>query len=142
MRARRAFLALSVVASTVAACGGSSGTPTLNWYINPDNGGQAQLAKACSDPGGRYRIKTSVLPNRYEGYMVWINALVASAGGTILVNPEAGKDVKPGIDSPAGREAAAVIRELARSKAADPALSTSKEESGRAAFQGPRGGFM
>src|SRR2546423_9035736 len=63
MRAGRAFLALSVVASTVAACGGSSGTPTLNGYINPDSGGQAQLAKACSDPGGRYRIKTSVLPN-------------------------------------------------------------------------------
>jgi multiple sugar transport system substrate-binding protein len=254
---------LVLLVSTVAACGGSSGLPTLNWYINPDNGGQADLAKKCSDAaGGRYQIKTSLLPNdataqreqlvrrlaandssidlmsldppfvaefanagflhtltdadiasftngvlqgpvasamwkgrlvaapfwantqllwfrksaalkagvdpsktavtwdqvikaaeatgttvevqadRYEGYMVWINALVSSAGGKILTNPEAGKDVQPGLDTDAGKQAAAVIRELATSKAADPAISTSKEEPGRAAFQGARGGFM
>ena len=74
--------------------------------------------------------------------MVWINALVVSAGGQILKNPEAGKDVQPSIDSDAGRAAAQVIQQLAHSKAANPALSTSKEETGRTAFQGPNGGFM
>ncbi|MFP5370832.1 MAG: ABC transporter substrate-binding protein, partial [Actinomycetes bacterium] len=79
---------------------------------------------------------------RYEGYMVLISALVSSAGGRILENPQAGKDVEPAIDSEAGRRAAAIIQALAGSTAADPALSTSDEESARAAFQAPTGGFM
>jgi multiple sugar transport system substrate-binding protein len=257
-------LAFVLLASVTAACGGDdSGIATLNWYINPDNGGQAELAAKCSAASnGAFRINTSVLPNDatsqreqlvrrlaakdssidlmsldppfipefaeagflrpysdseaqeltagalsgpiesgtwdgklmgapfwantqllwyrksvaqaaginpardpvtwsqiidlasnagktvevqgnlYEGYMVLISALVSSAGGKILENPEAGKNVKPAIDSDAGRKAAAVIQQLGRSKAADPALSTSDEEAGRAAFQGPRGGFM
>ena len=54
----------ALAASVLAACGSSSGTPTLNWYINPDNGGQAKLAEKCGDAsGGRYQIETSVLPN-------------------------------------------------------------------------------
>ncbi|MBI4818281.1 MAG: extracellular solute-binding protein [Deltaproteobacteria bacterium] len=79
---------------------------------------------------------------RYEGYMVWINALVQSAGGSILVNPQAGKDAIPGIDSEAGRAAAGIIRELARSRASNPALSTADEEVARLHFQSERGGFM
>jgi multiple sugar transport system substrate-binding protein len=257
-------LAFVLLASVTAACGGgSSGVATLNWYINPDNGGQAELAAKCSAASnGAFRIRTSVLPNDatsqreqlvrrlaakdssidlmsldppfipefaaagflrpysdaeaqeltagalsgpiesgtwdgklmgapfwantqllwfrksvaqaaginpardpvtwsqiidlasaagktvevqgnlYEGYMVLISALISSAGGTILENPEAGKNVKPAIDSEAGRKAAAVIQQLGRSKAADPALSTTDEEAGRAAFQGARGGYM
>jgi len=83
-----------------------------------------------------------VQAGRYEGYLVWIAALVASAGGAILERPEAGKGARPALASPAGARAAAVIRRLARSTAADPALSTSEEESARAAFQGAGGGFM
>jgi trehalose/maltose transport system substrate-binding protein len=259
-------VALLLIAALLGGCGGggaSAGVPTLNWYINPDNGGQAELADRCGRAAqGRYRIDVSALPNeasgqreqlvrrlaaqdssidlmsldppfiaefasagflrpfspgeageltagvlrgpvesatwkgqlvaapfyansqllwyrksvaaragvdpaatpltwerivraaeqtgatvevqgrRYEGYMVWINALVASAGGAVLANPEVGKDVRPAIDSEAGRQAAAVIRTLGRSRAADPALSTTDEESSRAAFQGRRGGFM
>ncbi|HET7754513.1 MAG TPA: extracellular solute-binding protein, partial [Anaeromyxobacteraceae bacterium] len=79
---------------------------------------------------------------RYEGYMVWITALVASAGGEVLESPEAGKDAISGLDSPAGKKAAEIIGSLARSRAANPGLSTSDEESARAAFQGKSGGFM
>jgi multiple sugar transport system substrate-binding protein len=249
--------------ATLAACGGSSGVPVLNWYINPDNGGQRALAAKCSAAsGGRWRIDVSTLPNdatgqreqlvrrlaakdasidlvsldppfipefanagflrpftdeeaalftagilqgpiesatwdghlvaapfwantqllwyrksvarragidpsarpvtwdelidaaertgttlevqgnRYEGYMVLISAMVASGGGQILENPEAGKEVRPAIDSPAGERAAAILSRLARSKAANPGLSTADEEGARAAFQGDRGGFM
>jgi len=78
---------------------------------------------------------------RYEGYLVWINALVASAGGSIL-RPGSEGDPVPALDSPPGRRAAAIIRRLAGSSAADPALSTADEESTRSAFQGDRGGFM
>jgi multiple sugar transport system substrate-binding protein len=80
--------------------------------------------------------------NRYEGYMVWILGLVASAGGEILQDAEAGRDARPALDAPAGRKAAALIRLLALSPAADPGLATADEESTRALFQGERGGFM
>src|SRR5947209_14224655 len=258
-------MALVLFATVLGACGGGggSGAATLNWYINPDNGGQAELAAKCSAASnGAFKINTSTLPNDatsqreqlvrrlaakdssidlmsldpvfvpefaaagflrpfdaadaqaitagvlagpiasstwnnqlvaapfwantqllwyrksvaqkagidpsrqpvtwdqiikiasdngktvevqgnlYEGYMVLVSALVSSAGGQILQNPEAGKNVKPAIDSDAGRKAASIISELARSKAADPALSTTDEEAGRAAFQGANGGFM
>ena len=83
-----------------------------------------------------------VQANRYEGYMVWINALVVSAGGEIITNVEAGKDATPEIDSPAGDAAAQVVGTLARSKAAPPAMSTAGEEEARSVFQGDRGMFM
>src|SRR6185503_8326970 len=83
-----------------------------------------------------------VQANRYEGYMVWINALVVSAGGRILGDVEAGKNATPEINSPAGREAAAIVGGLARSPAAPPAMSTAGEEEARSAFQAASGGFM
>lgn len=265
-RSRLWAAALAVVATGLAACGGgggSSGTPTLTWYINPDNGGQSRLADECTkQSGGEYKIVTEVLPtaadaqreqlvrrlaagdssidlmsldppftaefanagylheftdaqrgeftegvldapiaaaewkgtlvaapfwantqllwykksvaeeagvdptaddftwdemikaaeqtdtvigvqaNQYEGYMVWINALVDSAGGHILRNQEAGQDAKPAVASPAGDQAADVIGTLARSSAADAGITTSDEEVSRAAFQGESGGFM
>jgi multiple sugar transport system substrate-binding protein len=54
-------LALS---SVLAACGSDDGgVATLSWYTNPDSGGQAEIAKRCTEAsGGRYRITTSVLP--------------------------------------------------------------------------------
>ena len=78
---------------------------------------------------------------RYEGYMVWINSLVASAGGEILQDPAAGKDATPTLDTDAGRAAAEIIRRVGRDVAA-PGLSTAIEEDARAAFQSDTGGFM
>jgi multiple sugar transport system substrate-binding protein len=97
-----------------------------------------QLIKAADGTGTTLEVQG----NRYEGYMVWISALVASAGGKVLEDTEAGKEAKPALDSAAGKKAAAIIRELARSRAANPSLSTADEESTRAAFQGTQGGFM
>jgi len=222
---------LVLVGSLLTACGSDdSGTPTLNWYINPDNGGQGRLAAGCAKASnGEYKVDIQVLPNdasqqreqlvrrlaaqdssidvmsldppfiaefanagflrpfakadeatftdgvlaaplktaswngqlvaapfwantqllwyrksvaqaagvdptssdftwnemikaadsqhkvigvqanRYEGYMVWINALVVSAGGQILGDAAAGKDATPEIDSPAGAAAATIV---------------------------------
>jgi len=255
---------LLLLAPVLAACGGDEGgTPTLTWYTNPDNGGQANLAAKCTEEaGGKYRIETQGLPsaadaqreqlvrrlaaedssidlmsldppftaefanagflyeftgeqkeeftegileapivaatwkdklvaapfwantqllwyrksvaeaagvdpeaedftweqmiqaatdqnkvigvqaNRYEGYMVWINALIESAGGQILENPENGQEAVPALDSEAGAAAATIIGDLARSAAATPGISTSDEEAARAAFQGESGGFL
>ena len=247
--------------ATLAACGGSSGSSSLTWYINPDSGGQATIAKTCTEAAkGRYSIETSILPsdataqreqlirrlagedssvdlisldppfvpefsqanflypipqdkaaqftdgivesavrsatwndklvavpfwantqllwyrksvadeagldmtkpvtweqlveaaksqgktvavqaNRYEGYTVWINALIQSAGGQVITNPEAApEDLELGLDSTAGKEAAAVIKEV--STVGGPAMSTLDEEGARALFQGEQGGFM
>jgi multiple sugar transport system substrate-binding protein len=83
-----------------------------------------------------------VQANRYEGYMVWINALIVSAGGEIITDVEAGKNAKPRLDSPAGDDAARIIGGLAKSSAAPPAMSNAGEEEARSAFQGSSGGFM
>jgi multiple sugar transport system substrate-binding protein len=249
----------------LAGCGGggTSGTPTLTWYNNPDNGGQAQIAQECADASnGAYRVEMQVLPSnataqreqlvrrlaardssidimsldviytaefanagflrpftpeeeaqiaegkleapmqtsywkdrlyaapfksnaqllwyrkaaveaagvdptqpdftwdkmlaaaesqgkkiseqgaRYEGYMVWINALVESAGGQIVSDVEAGANAEPTIDSPAGDKAAQIIGGLARSSAAPADLSVAQEEQSRATFQSDDGMFM
>jgi multiple sugar transport system substrate-binding protein len=61
--------ALLVTAGALAACGGgnSGSTPTLTWYINPDSGGQAEIASRCSDDSdGAYTIEVSVLPRNSD----------------------------------------------------------------------------
>jgi multiple sugar transport system substrate-binding protein len=57
---------VAVLSSVLAACGSDGGgVPTLTWYTNPDNGGQAEIASRCTeDAGGEYRIETSVLPRQ------------------------------------------------------------------------------
>ena len=58
-------LALALVAPlALAGCANQqNGPPTLMWYINPDDGGQAELAQRCTAAsGGKYSIETSVLP--------------------------------------------------------------------------------
>lgn len=268
-RGRRRLIATVAVAILVplglGACGSDeSATPTLTWYINPDNGGQKTLAEKCSaSSGGAYTITTQVLPNesdaqreqlvrrlaasdasvdlmsldppfvaefanagylrpvtdpadvaqltegvlegplktaywdgqlvatpfwantqllwyrksvaqaagvdptspsftwdqmidaaegqgkrigvqarRYEGYMVWINALVASGGGQIIENADQGDNATPSMASPAGDGAAEVVGRLSRSPAAPPDLVTAGEEEARSLFQSDIGGFM
>jgi multiple sugar transport system substrate-binding protein len=93
------------------------------------------------DAADQTGTKVAVTGGRYEGYMVWINALVMSAGGEVLQDPDAGKDANPELESDAGRAASDIIHRLATT-VADPALSTAIEENARATFQGDDGGFM
>lgn len=98
------------------------------------------LAAADALPPGQNRIE--VQGNRYEGYLVWINALLEGAGGGLLQDATLGSRAKGGIDSAAGRAAASVIHDLAHSAAADPGLPTANEESTRAAFENGSAAFM
>ena len=82
-----------------------------------------QIIDAAADNGGTVGVQA----NKYEAYVVLINALIQGAGGDIISDNEAGKDAKIDIDSDAGRDAAAVIQKLASSKAAQPDLTTSNE---------------
>ncbi|WP_049573245.1 extracellular solute-binding protein [Nonomuraea sp. SBT364] len=95
-----------------------------------------QLIKAAGGlPEGERVVATP--GNRYEGYTVFINALIASAGGQIV-----DAQGKPGLDSEAGRAAAAVISSLATGPAALKGLSTLDEETMRAAFEQGEASFM
>jgi len=49
---------------TLAACGSDDGgASALTWYVNPDAGGQAEIASRCTEEaGGEYTIDTEVLP--------------------------------------------------------------------------------
>jgi multiple sugar transport system substrate-binding protein len=73
---------------------------------------------------------------RYEGYVVWFNNLVSSAGGKVV-----NADGTPALDQTAVR-AAQIIRDVATSGRADPALSTNQEDQTRLAFEAGRGAFM
>jgi multiple sugar transport system substrate-binding protein len=73
----------------------------------------------------------------YEGYAVWINALVQSAGGKIVLNPGAQPDkLELGLDSKAGETAAAIIAKMVSAGVSGPALSTEEEAQSLALFQG------
>jgi multiple sugar transport system substrate-binding protein len=62
-------LTVAVAALALAACGGSSGPPTLNWYIFPEPSGSfAHAAKLCGQAsGGKYQIGLNVLPTDADG---------------------------------------------------------------------------
>ena len=75
--------------------------------------------------GGRVEIQGAA----YEGMMVWFNALVASAGGQIISSPT------QSAIGPTAQRAADIIAKLGDSKAADPSLSSQKEDQNRIAFE-------
>ena len=269
MRVRRRSRAIAGVlvlalGAGLAACAPADSTPVLTWYTNPDAGGQATLARQCTEEAdGAYRIEVSVLPRdassqreqlarrlaasdssidlmsldppfipelanagflapvpddvaervsqdvaegalqgaswgdelvtvpfwantqllwykksvaeaagldpattpvtwdqimdaardqdktlgvqgiKAEAYTVWINALVESAGGQIVENPEApAEDVKLGLETDAGREAARIIGEIGKDRLGGPGLPTQDENASLTQFQGDNGSFM
>jgi multiple sugar transport system substrate-binding protein len=78
-----------------------------------------------------------VQANRYEGFMVWVNALIESAGTPILSGPE-----QVDLEQGPTEKALAVIGRLASSSAAPPSLSTSDEDSARLGFEAGESAFM
>jgi multiple sugar transport system substrate-binding protein len=253
-----------LAASLLTACGGDSGgTPTLTWYINPDSGGQAEIAKRCTAASdGQYRIETAQLPResseqrqqlvrrlaakdssidlmsldppyipefaeakflaplpddvadrvsqdvvrvaltgstwkdrlvavpfwantqllwfkksvaqkagldvskpvtwaqlvdaakqqdtdlavqgiRAEALTVWVNALVESAGGTVIEDPTANpEDIQLGLADAPAKEAADVIQSIVSARVAGPALSTAGEDANVNAFEDGSASFM
>ncbi|MFZ8758666.1 sugar ABC transporter substrate-binding protein [Microbacterium sp. HMH0099] len=260
---RRTVAGLSAVAlaATLGACSADDGVPTLTWYINPDDGGQAEIAASCTEAAnGAYRIETSLLPRDAasqreqlarrlaasdrsldimsldppfipelaepgflapvpdtlqdtdgivqgavqsaswngelvtvpfwantqllwyresvaeaagldmsqpvtwdqiiqvaedqdkqigvqgalaESLTVWINALVASAGGQILDDPEASPDeMQLGLETDAGRAAADIIGRIGSEGLGGSGLPTADENASMNLFQGDSGSFM
>lgn len=84
----------------------------------------------------------AVQANKYEGYVVWLNALIAGAGGDIASNTDKGVDATIDIDSAAGQTAAGIVEKLASSSAAPPDLSVSNEGTAASTFGSEGGAFM
>jgi multiple sugar transport system substrate-binding protein len=84
-----------------------------------------QVITAAEENDGTVGVQA----NKYEAYVVWINAMILGAGGNILdpQTVERGREAKVTIDSEAGAAAAKVIEQLAGSKAAQPDFTTSNE---------------
>jgi multiple sugar transport system substrate-binding protein len=111
----------------------------LLWYRkdlvpNPPRTWAEMIAMAKKLPTGTGLIQEQ--GQRYEGYVVWFNNLVSSAGGKIV-----NSDGTPALDQTAVR-AAQIIRDVATSGRADPALSTYQEDQSRLAFEAGHGAFM
>ena len=77
--------------------------------------------------------------NRYEGLVVWLNSMVASAGTTI-VEPDDPSQVA--LEPQATDTALGTMAELANSPYADPSFSTSTEDSARLGFESGSSAFM
>lgn len=92
-----------------------------------------ELIKQAEQAGTTVQIQA----DRYEGFVVWVNSLIESAGGQILSGPE-------DVDLPQGptESALEVMGRLANSSAAPPNLSTSNEDSARLGFESGESAFM
>ena len=108
---------------------------------NPDQWTWDQLIEAAEQTDTTFAVQG----RKNESLMVWVNALVLSAGGTIITEESEGKtadQVTSGLDSDAGREAARIMRTIAESPIAPPAMSTAGEGESVIEFKSDDGGFM
>jgi multiple sugar transport system substrate-binding protein len=97
------------------------------------------IAQAEALPGGDNEV--AVQGGRYEGYTVWVNSLLASAGTQLVADADRPDRARAALADVPARQALAVIRRLASSPVADPGLAATTEVdtqqamlSGRAAF--------
>lgn len=82
--------------------------------------------------------KVQVQANRYEGLVVWANAMIASAGTQILSGPE-----EVALERGPTERALAIMGRLGASRAARPAgIDTSNEGSSAIAFESGSSSFM
>ncbi|MEG8183243.1 extracellular solute-binding protein [Nocardia terpenica] len=115
--------------SMAAAAGVDPRSPDFTWD---------KVIEAAVSQGKKIGVQGA----RYEGYMQWVTALISSAGGRIVSDPEAGRHAAPSMAGPAGAKAADIVGGLARSGAAPADLSVAREEQARANFQSDQGMFM
>jgi multiple sugar transport system substrate-binding protein len=110
----------------------------LLWYRKdrvdtpPDDFTWDEMIDDAVDKGTAVEVQSA----QYEGLVVWINALIAGAGGQI-VNEQG--DV---LVNDTARRAAEIENKLANSPAAPPGMSTNREDEGRLGFQSGRSDYM
>jgi multiple sugar transport system substrate-binding protein len=102
----------------------------LLWYRKDKVHNPPQTWDQLIKMAEQMHTKVEVQAAAYEGYTVWINSLIQSAGGSILASP-----TKVSLAAGPLRKTLTIISTLARSSVADPSISNSKEDSGRQAFE-------
>jgi multiple sugar transport system substrate-binding protein len=102
----------------------------LLWYRKDKVKTPPQTWQELIDQAKQMKTKIEVQAAAYEGYTVWINSLIQSAGGQILSAPD-----KASLAPGPLKKALTIISSLAKSSAADPSIANSKEDSGRLAFE-------
>ena len=110
----------------------------LLWYRKdqvdepPDDFTWDEMIDQAAEDGKAIEVQGA----QYEGLTVWINALIAGAGGQIV---DENGDVK--VDESATR-AAEIESKLANSAAAPPGMATNKEDQARQGFESERSNYQ
>ena len=86
---------------------------------------------------GPQRGRVQVQANRYEGLVVWVNQLIASAGTSVLAGP---KEVR--LDEAPTEKALGIIGRLSRSDIAPTNITTANEDSARLGFEAGNSAFQ
>jgi len=111
----------------------------LLWYRKdlvktPPKTWEEMITMAKALPPGEGNILE--MANKYEGYVVWFNNLVASAGGEIV-----DAEGRPTLND-ATTKALTIMRDVANSGRVDSSMSTMQEDQVRLAFESGKGAFM
>jgi multiple sugar transport system substrate-binding protein len=115
---------------SVAAAAGLDMTRPVTWE---------QLITAAQDQDKLLGVQGA----RAESLTVWFNALIESAGGSIIAKNSTDPDkIQLGLTSDAGVRAAEVMRNVSRSGQAGASLSTATEDTTATGFEGPDAGFQ
>jgi trehalose/maltose transport system substrate-binding protein len=93
----------------------------------------AQMIDQAEELGKDIQVQA----DRYEGFTVWVNAMIESAGAQILSGP-----TTVDLEEEPTKQALALIGRLANSPAAAPNIDTSDEDSARLGFEAGDSAFM
>ena len=110
----------------------------LLWYRKdqvdapPDDFTWDEMIDQASEEGKAVEVQGA----QYEGLTVWINSLIAGAGGQVV-----DQDGNVKVDDSATK-AAEIVSKLANSPAAPPGMSTNKEDEARLGFESGRSNYQ
>jgi len=110
----------------------------LLWYRKdrvdapPDDFTWDEMIDDAAEKGTAVEVQSA----QYEGLVVWINALIAGAGGQIV------NDQGDVLVNDTAKRAAEIENKLATSPAAPPGMSTANEDAARLGFEGGRSDYM
>lgn len=112
----------------------------LLWYRRDRIAGLPETWDDLLDSAERLATRGAiqVQGDRYEGLTVFFVSLLASSGGRVL--DDTGRHVD--LTGPAVGHALRIMKRLANSRSADPALSTAREDEARLAFESGSPTFM
>ncbi|HEX2087287.1 MAG TPA: extracellular solute-binding protein [Solirubrobacteraceae bacterium] len=103
----------------------------LLWYRKDKVGGEPPATwDQMIELAEREKMKIQVQANRYEGLVVWANAMILSAGTEIVSGP-----TEVELEERATTRALEVMGKLARSSAAATEIDTSNEDTARLGFE-------